>query len=87
MKTKYAVLNPLTGEYNYTTVEELPNLIAKTAIEVYLSQVHDTLYSVVQLNIDGTETWKSPQGSEIIGVLAMQRLEKETISMMETTVI
>lgn len=87
MKTKYAVLNPLTSEYIYTTMDELPSLVAKTAMDFYLSHVHNTLYAEIQLNIDGTETWKSPQGTEMIEVLAKQQLESETIAVMETTVL
>ena len=87
MKTKYAVLNPLTGEYIYTPVEELPSLVAKIAMDVYLSQTHDVLYAEIQLNIDGSETWKTPQGTEIVAVVAKHQLENEVLNVMETTVL
>lgn len=65
MKTKYAVRDLITGEYIFTTNTDLPNVIAQQAMDYYLKHAGDNLYAVVQLNIDGSETWKSPTGTDI----------------------
>ena len=66
MTIQYAVFNPAAGEYDRAlTVEERNILIARTAYNYFLSHGTSTPYSVVEMNEDGSETWRNPQGEEI----------------------
>lgn len=87
MKTTYGVLDPITGKYNIAkTREELIPLIADTALSFYQSHV-ETLYAQIQLNIDGSETWKSATDSPMLSPLAKQQMAEHLskISIMEVT--
>jgi hypothetical protein len=60
MKTKYALLNPATGEYDFFETEELiKQALAKRAFDFYISHAHGTAYSVVTTDENGWETWGS----------------------------
>jgi hypothetical protein len=87
MKTKYAVFDTKTSEYVYTTPEDLSQLIAKMALESYLAQTHGQLYSEVKLNIDGSETWKTPDGDEATRMIMTSAISDEIIKLMDITVI
>jgi hypothetical protein len=76
MKTKYAVLHPVKGKYIYVSNETLIETLVQTMYETYMAQTHDALYAQVQLNIDGSETWKNPQGEEIIRTVSIDNLNQ-----------
>jgi hypothetical protein len=66
MTKKFAVLNPLNGSYTKaSTTEERNSTLADFAWKIYLSHTHNLPYSVVEINDDGSETWRNPQGDEI----------------------
>ena len=59
MTKKYAVLNPLKGDYTYTSSElETLDILANSALEFYLQNTHDAPISVVIENEDGSSTWE-----------------------------
>lgn len=89
MKTTYGVFDPLKGEYTIAkTKEELVSLIANTAFNFYQSQV-ETLYAEIQLNIDGSETWKSAKGDPMLSPQVKQEMINHisSISLMGVTVL
>jgi hypothetical protein len=63
---KYAVCDPYTGEYSYYDSTVAMNVkIAEIILAESLRLRHDALWSVVEFNDDGSETWRNPQGEEI----------------------
>ena len=58
MKTKYAILNPMTGTYSYADDEEAAlSQMQNLALDFYLSQTHNAPISVITVNENGDETW------------------------------
>jgi len=58
MTTKYAVLNPLKGEYEFVdSTEEVLSRAQTIAWQFYLSQTHSAPVSQVDMNAEGAETW------------------------------
>jgi hypothetical protein len=54
----YKVFNPLDGTYaTYPTEEEAKDAFIDEAIRVYLTNTHDTMYSVVDTDENGNEAW------------------------------
>lgn len=61
----YAILNPSNGTYtNTNTIEERDALIAQRAIDVLMTHTHGEPFSVVEVGVDGSETWRTPTGEE-----------------------
>jgi len=63
MKTQYAILSPVTG--TYTKVDDpkqVPALIAQAALDFYLAHTHQSPYTIINVNDDGSETWTSIKG-------------------------
>ena len=72
MTQYYNILNPLTGQYtSATTVDASIQILAETAWNFYLSQTHGNPISLITVNDNGTETWKTFDGVEFVrdGVL------------------
>jgi hypothetical protein len=67
MTTKYAVFNPLNGQYTKAdTKEEAYSIIVNNVLELY--KVHSNNYSISTIEIDanGNETWVSADnGTEL----------------------
>jgi len=64
---KYTVLNPMTGLYqDAETIDECLNLVSQTAYNLLLNHTHEQPYSIVEINDDGSETWRNPAGEEIL---------------------
>jgi hypothetical protein len=60
METKYALLNPATGEYDYfATEEEVKLKLAERALEFYISHSHGVAYHIVAVDENGWETWEA----------------------------
>lgn len=60
MITKYAILNPLVGEYEYVDSQEEILITAKDlAWQVYLSYTHGAPVSKVETDTEGAETWSA----------------------------
>lgn len=76
---KYALLNPADGTYTYhETLDALRVALAKRMFDIYLMQVHGSLYSVVDVNDEtGAQTWSSPTGeSQVSPQETLAELEK-----------
>lgn len=67
MITKYAVFNPLNGQYTKTdTIEDAHSTIVQNVLEFY--KVHSNMYSISEIQVDenGNETWISADnGTEL----------------------
>lgn len=63
---KFAVLNPMDGTYTYTEDEtKRDQLIVVAALQLYMTHVHDTPYSIVEMTEDNKEQWSNPSGEYI----------------------
>jgi hypothetical protein len=67
MTTKYAVFNPLTGQYTKVdTKDEVNSVIAQNIIEFYKAHSHTYSVSEIQVDENGNETWVVPNnGTEL----------------------
>ena len=75
MTIKYAIFDPLTGEYTrFNTPEERKSALAEKLINFYLHYASGQLYSVIEIHEDGSETWRNPQGDEIENQEELRRL-------------
>ena len=67
MITKYAVFNPLNGQYTKVdTKEECYSVTVQNVIEFY--KAHSSIYHIseIQVDEDGNETWSSiDNGTEL----------------------
>lgn len=62
MTQEYALLDPRTGTYTrYNNLTELRAALTDLALELLLAHTHNSPYSIVTINPDGTETWRSSQ--------------------------
>ena len=60
MTTKYALLNPANGEYDFFETEDLiKQELAKRALSFYITHAHGIAYSVITTDENGWETWNS----------------------------
>lgn len=60
MINKYAVLNPADGQYTKVdSQEEAKKLYVKFVMEFFNFHVHGTPITVIEVNENGDETWKS----------------------------
>lgn len=67
MTTIYKILNPINGEYvTVNTFEECENYLVDLAFNLLNHTLHNSPYSVVTINEDGSQTWRNPQGEEIL---------------------
>lgn len=62
----YKVHNPYTGLYtDVDTIEDLQSALAVEAWRAYMTMTHGQPFSVVTINADGTQVWRTPNGNEI----------------------
>lgn len=67
MVKKYAVLNPTDGSYQkFDTVEAAVKQAVDTAFAFYLAQTHNQPFADITMNDDGSETWHSLDGNEML---------------------
>jgi hypothetical protein len=60
MTTRYAILNPLVGEYEYVdSPEEILIRSQELAWQFYLAQTHGAPVSQVDTDAEGSETWSA----------------------------
>jgi len=58
MTTKYAILNPTVGEYEYVDSQEKALIQAQDlAWQMYLTYTHGVPISQVDTDAEGAETW------------------------------
>jgi hypothetical protein len=56
---RYAVLNPMSGEYTKVNSEqEAQKLAVQNIIDFYKSHTHSQLYQQIEVDEQGNETWK-----------------------------
>jgi hypothetical protein len=62
----YKVLNISNGEYiDCNTEVETIRKIAQLAVDRWFEYTQGQPYSIVEINEDGLETWRNPEGQEI----------------------
>lgn len=60
MTTRYAILNPQAGEYEYVDdVTKVKEKIAELAMSLYLAHTHGAPVSQVDTDEAGSETWSA----------------------------
>lgn len=66
MTTKYGVYNPQKGEYDlFKTKEEALEAFWLRVIATAKEHYHNTAYTTIHYNEDGTETWLNESEQEI----------------------
>jgi hypothetical protein len=81
MTTIYKVLNPSDGTYtSHVTEDSCLERVIDVAYQFYLNHTHNIPYSVVTMMVDGSETWKTPSGSEMPN---MEELRKKMAEKLE----
>jgi hypothetical protein len=66
MTVEYRVLNPTDGSYSsHASIEECFDQIIRVAYAFYVSHTHNIPFSIVTVNPDGSQTWKSPDGKDM----------------------
>lgn len=66
MAVLYKVLNPGNGSYSsHEGLDECFEQIIKVAYAFYVSHTHNIPFSIVTVNSDGSETWRSPDGKDM----------------------
>lgn len=80
MKTIYKIFNPSSGQYlDVLTKEECQTLLAKTAFDFYMDHVHGNPFTIVEINDDGSQTWKNAKLETIVNpTLALEEIENLT---------
>ena len=77
MTKKYVVYKPLTGEnISYETKEDALQAFWKDVVGFALSYHHNTAYTVVEKNEDGSETWYNDNNQEIQKPLTAEEIEQ-----------
>lgn len=65
MTIKYAVLNPSTGTYSYSiNIEDRNKELAKVASEFYFKYAQNDPFSIVEIDENGNEIWKTATGDD-----------------------
>lgn len=60
MTTKYAIVNPQTGMYEYVNdATEIDAKVAEIAIAFYFAHTHNSPVSKIEIDDSGAETWYS----------------------------
>lgn len=63
---KYAVFNPLDGQYYFVdTIQECQEKMANISYDFYMFHTHNSPVSLVEYFEDGSENWKSADGTII----------------------
>lgn len=87
MTTIYKILNPITGEYiTVETVEACTEALADAAIYTLNKFTQDAPYSVVDINEDGSQVWRNPQGQETVNLEELTAKLKLKIGMQLTSI-
>lgn len=84
MTTKFAIINPNDGTYNYTTSEEeRDKLLSEIAWKFYLEHTHNMPYSIVTIGEDSSETWTTPQGEPRLSPQQLEEVAKQWLASIE----
>lgn len=67
MVKKYGVLNPNDSTYQkFDTIEAAIKQAVDTAFAFYLAHTHNRPFANITINDDGSETWHSLDGNEML---------------------
>lgn len=78
MTKKYAVYDTSTGENSiYQTKEEALQAFWKNVVSFAISYFHNTPYTVIETNADGSETWYNDKNEEIQKPLTAEEIEQQ----------
>jgi hypothetical protein len=67
VKTIYAIFNPAVGLYERVEgVDERNKKFIQVMHDFYLQHGHAQPFSIIEVNEDGAETWRTPQGEETL---------------------
>jgi hypothetical protein len=81
MTKQYAVLNPKDGSYQrFDTIDEVVKAAVDVAFAFYLDHTHNMPFADITVNEDGSETWHSLDGTEL---LSPAQIEAEAQKMAE----
>jgi len=73
METKYALLDPANGSYNYfNTEEEIKQELAKKALKFYITHAHGIAYSKIEIDENGWETWEEKNNVFLLDTKAVE---------------
>jgi hypothetical protein len=87
MTTIYKILNPLNGEYTTAnSFEECSEFVADLAVNILNNFTQNAPYSVVDINEDGSQTWRTPQGVEIVNLEELTVKIKTRVGMPLTSI-
>ena len=63
---KYAIFNPLNGQYSYVeNIEECQQIMANTAYNFYVYYSNNNPLSIVEYFEDGSEKWSNSDGTTV----------------------
>lgn len=63
---KYAIIDVTTGDYTYyDESQDLISTLAKNILDAHLALTHNQLWSIVNFNDDGSQTWRNAVGDEV----------------------
>ena len=66
MKTFYKIHSPFNGTYyDAESVDQAREFLAREAWNAYLNLTHGQPLSIVTINIDGSQIWRGPDGTEL----------------------
>lgn len=75
---KYAVLNPLTGVYEYADSEEsAKHLLGNIVYSFYKAHAHGFLYTRISIDENGAENWHSENTSTEITSDILDKLKEK----------
>lgn len=81
MITKFAVFNPLEGEYTYVETEaEALDLFWTRMVDMTLAHFHGVPYSLVDVDDEGKEHWTTFQGEQIIRPIGLKEFMAQKLS-------
>lgn len=86
MKTQYAVYNPSTGEnVKYETIDEALDSVLILSLELFKSYSHNTLFTFVDIEEDGTEKWYNQENQDItLQLKIIERMKKARLKVKES---
>lgn len=77
MTTKFAIINPATGTYEFVaTKSELTETIATMAFEFFLLHTHGNPVSLVEVLEDGSEVWRNTDNQTIWGPTQAEEMKR-----------
>lgn len=81
METKFALLNPADGQYEYfATEEEVKLKLAERALAFYISHGHGVAYNIITVDESGWETWEATKAIKDINATEITQVIQEQMA-------